>query len=143
MTVDMNKMFSNIDTDKLEKLIAMRTAFVSRFIVLRAQRRSRANRRLVQLTWTTTETAESLKEQFREILITHGEYKRKADRDLDNAYSFAVRSSELFCVSYFQRATTSFKDALYDFFRSNAMLFGEDSHKKCYTGWNYEDYFDK
>lgn len=106
--------------------VALRTAFVSRFIVLREGRRSRAHREIEQMAWGEETTAEDLYQAFREAFQKNGDKLQPVDRDLKRAMEHAKRSVDFFIEQYTDRSTLSFKEALADYERSNALLFGDD-----------------
>jgi len=109
-----------------ERVIALRTAFVARFIVLREGRRSRAHRVIEQMEWEKETPAEELYERFREAFIENGDKLHPVDRDLKRAYKHAQRSVSFFIDQYLERSVLSFEEALSDYEKSNTLLFGED-----------------
>jgi len=114
--------------------IAIRTAFVSRFIVLRENRRTKAHRKIETMVWNVEASAEDLYEQFREAFIENGDKLMPVDRDLKRALSHAYCSIEHFMGQYLGRSTKSFDEALKDYHKSNTLLFGEDDIPKI-VGW--------
>lgn len=106
---------------------ARRTAFVSRFIVLREGRRSRAHREIEQMTWTTETTTEELCKMFRQCFIDNGDKLTPVDRDLNRAMEHADTSAAFFADQYVDRMTLSFQEALLDYERSNCLLFGDEA----------------
>ncbi len=114
--------------------VALRTAFVSRFIVLREGRRSRAHREIEKMSWTEESTAEDLYKQFREAFEKNGDKLQPVDRDLKRAMQHAKRSVDFFIEQYTERSTLSFQQALEDYERSNALLFGDDEEDAPRTG---------
>jgi len=56
------------------------------------------------------------------------------ERDIRRALAHSSRSLNHFISEYALRATLNFIDALYDYERSNKLLFGEDEHPKL-GGW--------
>jgi hypothetical protein len=106
---------------------ARRTAFVSRFIVLREGRRSRAHREIEELVWEANTTAEELHKLFRQCFINNGDKLTPVDRDLNRALEHAETSATFFLDQYVDRMTLSFHEALLDYERSNCLLFGDDS----------------
>ena len=112
--------------DPEARRLALRTAFVARFIVLREGRRSRAHRLIEQLEWTHGSTAQDLYQLFRQAFVQNGDRIGPVDRDLRRALEHAERSVDYFIDQYKGRATLSFRDALVDYRRSNQLLFGED-----------------
>ncbi|MCB0344995.1 MAG: hypothetical protein KDD66_07750 [Bdellovibrionales bacterium] len=106
--------------------VALRTAFVSRFIVLREGRRSRAHREIEQMSWSDEATADDLYKLFREAFQKNGDKLQPVDRDLKRAMEHAKRSVDFFIEQYTERSTLSFEQALEDYERSNALLFGDD-----------------
>lgn len=113
---------------------ARRTAFVARFIVLRESKRTRAHRKIETLAWRDETTAEELAARFRQIFIDNGDNMMPVDRDLRRALAHANRSLNFFIEEYETRATTNFIDALFDYERSNTLLFGADEQPKP-GGW--------
>lgn len=118
--------------------VAVRTAFVARFIVLREGRRSRAHRLIEELVWDTKSTAGELYDKFREAFVANGDRLGPIDRDLRRALEHAEKSVDYFIQPYIDRATTSFRDALIDYQRSNELLFGEEGTAPRNGGWRTE-----
>ena len=114
--------------------IAVRTAFVSRFIVLRENRRTKAHRKIETMIWDDTTTAEDLYEMFRQAFIENGDKLTPVDRDLKRALSHAYCSVEHFIGQYLTRSTSSFHEALAEYMKSNQLLFGEEEMPKP-VGW--------
>jgi hypothetical protein len=112
--------------DAKTRAIALRTAFVSRFIVLREGRRSRAHRTIEELKWDNTTTAKDLYKVFLQAFIDNGDKLEPVKRDLDRAFSHAERSVDYFVDQYYERANCSFVEALLDYQKSNTLLFGDD-----------------
>ena len=113
---------------------ARRTAFIARFIVLRESKRSRAHRRIEELRWSEQTTAEELAHTIREIFIANGDNMSPVDRDLRRALGHSKRSLNFFISEYATRSTLNFIDALFDYERSNSLLFGNDEQPKP-GGW--------
>ena len=113
---------------------ARRTAFVARFIVLRESKRSRSHRVIEQLEWSDDTSAEDLAERIRTIFRENGDNMEPVERDIRRALAHSSRSLNHFISEYALRATLNFIDALYDYERSNKLLFGEDEHPKL-GGW--------
>ena len=113
---------------------ARRTAFVARFIVLRESKRTRAHRKIEKLSWNDTTSAEELAARFRQVFIDNGDNMMPVDRDLRRALAHASRSLNFFIQEYESRATTNFIDALFDYERSNTLLFGSEEQPKP-GGW--------
>lgn len=113
---------------------ARRTAFISRFIVLRESKRSRAHRQIERLCWGELTTPEELAVRFREVFLHNGDNMGPVDRDLKRALRHTQRSMQFFVKEYSSRSTNSFIEALYDYGRSNALLFGEGEMPKS-GGW--------
>lgn len=113
---------------------ARRTAFVARFIVLRESKRTRAHRVLEMLEWHEDTTAEELAERFREIFEKNGDNMMPVDRDIRRALAHASRSLNHFIREYATRATNSFIDSLWDYDKSNTLLFGSEDQPKP-GGW--------
>lgn len=118
--------------------IAIRTAFVSRFIVLRENRRTKAHRKIETLIWDDSTSAEELYDQFRQAFLDNGDKLTPVDRDLRRALSHAYCSIEHFIGQYLGRSTKSFEEALQDYMKSNELLFGEDEMPKA-VGWRLND----
>lgn len=113
---------------------ARRTAFVARFIVLRESKRTKAHRIIERLTWSEDTTPEDLALLFREVFIQNGDNMMPVDRDLRRALAHATRSINYFVDEYSARSTTRFVDALFDYERSNVLLFGDDEAPRT-GGW--------
>lgn len=113
---------------------ARRTAFIARFIVLRESKRSRAHRVIEEFAWEDQTSAEELYEKIRQVFVKNGDNMGPVDRDLRRAYGHSQRSLNHFVEEYSARATLDFIGALYDYERSNALLFGEDEAPKP-GGW--------
>ncbi len=105
--------------------VAIRTAFIARFIVLREGRRSKAHRIIEELTWESSASANEIALKIREAFIENGDQLFPVDRDINRAFVHAERSGKYFVDHYLERATLTFKDALIDYAKSNMMLFGE------------------
>lgn len=129
---------SNVDdlsADNAEGLArARRTAFVARFIVLREAKRSRAHRVIEFMEWDEDTTAEELAQRFRQVFVENGDNMSPVDRDLRRAIAHSMRSLHYFIHEYSSRSTLSFVDALFDYERSNKLLFGDDEQPKL-GGW--------
>lgn len=106
--------------------VAVRTAFIARFIVLREGRRSRAHRFIEQLTWEATSTATEISVMIRQAFIDNGDRLGPVERDLKRALDHAERSIDHFIQPYLERATLTFQAALLDYQRSNQLLFGDE-----------------
>lgn len=119
---------------ELDLMRARRTAFVARFIVLRESKRSRAHRIIEMMEWGKDTSAELLAEQFRQVFKENGDNLGPVDRDLRRALAHASRSLNYFIVEYAARSTTNFIDALYDYERSNTLLFGGEEQPRT-GGW--------
>ncbi len=114
------------EVDEETHRVALRTAFVSRFIVLREGRRSRAHRMIESMSWAPEMTAEELADQFRQAFIDNGDKLQPVERDIRRALEHAHCSVDHFIDQYLGRATFSFREALEDYERSNRLLFGDD-----------------
>ncbi len=126
--------------NELEKTIARRTAFLSRFIVLREGRRSRAHRMIEELCWNDDTSAEQLSEMFRAAFKANGDKMQPVERDLKRALAHADRSVSHFVGQYLDRATQNFRDALVDYDRSNKLLFGDNPEDVPRSGgWRIPD----
>lgn len=130
LALDTSKM--PVSADLLVK--ARRTAFIARFIVLREAKRTRAHRTIENLEWSDEVTAEELCERFRIIFQENGDNMEPVNRDLRRALAHANRSLTYFVGEYAERATNNFVDALFDYERSNSLLFGNDEQPKP-GGW--------
>jgi hypothetical protein len=124
------------DLTELEKQIvrARRTAFVARFIVLREAKRTRAHRVIELMEWDDLTTVEELAERFRNAFVENGDNMVPVDRDLRRAVAHSHRSLKFFVSEYAVRATRSFIESLYDYERSNELLFGTEDQPKP-GGW--------
>lgn len=113
---------------------ARRTAFTARFIVLREAKRSRAHRFIEMMEWDDLATAEELYQSFRQAFLDNKDNMMPVDRDLRRALAHADRSLNHFIKEYETRSTKNFIEALNDYERSNALLFGDDDQPKP-GGW--------
>lgn len=113
---------------------ARRTAFVARFIVLRESKRTRAHRVIEMMGWEDLTTVEELYERFRNAFVENGDNMVPVDRDLRRALAHSQRSLKFFVTEYSLRSTNSFIESLYDYERSNSLLFGADEQPKP-GGW--------
>ena len=128
------------NVDEASWNIALRTAFVSRFIVLREGRRSRAHRSIEDLSWLPETTAEELAKRIRETFVANGDKLQPVDRDIRRAMEHARCSIKHFVEQYVGRATLSFREALNDYQKSNQLLFGEETKSVCRSGgWRLSD----
>ena len=130
---------SRQDVSPKVRQVALRTAFIARFIVLREGRRSRAHRAIEKLTWSESSTAYDLYVMIRNAFMANGDRLLPVDRDLKRALEHSERSVEYFFDQYYQRASLSFRDALLDYRRSNQLLFGEDGEVPRKGGWRIEE----
>jgi len=130
------RLLRNHDNSEDAKRIAIRTAFVARFIVLREGRRSRAHRLIEKMEWESSASAETLKEMFLDAFEKNGDELENVERDLDRAFVHASCSVDHFLEHYIERATVNFQGALDDYRRSNVLLFGESKQKRVGgSGW--------
>ncbi|MBX7138331.1 MAG: hypothetical protein K1X83_10130 [Oligoflexia bacterium] len=113
---------------------ARRTAFVARFIVLRESKRTKAHRIIEQMAWSDDTTVEELAQKFRQVFLDNGDNMTPVDRDLRRAFAHSNRSLNHFVQEYASRSTLSFIDALFDYERSNQLLFGAEDYPKP-GGW--------
>jgi hypothetical protein len=113
---------------------ARRTAFVARFVVLRESKRTRSHRIIEMMEWDEFTTAEELYERFRHVFVENGDNMTPVDRDLRRALAHAQRAINHFIPEYAARATGNFIDSLYDYERSNSLLFGAEDQPKP-GGW--------
>lgn len=125
---------SGVAQSALSEIRARRTAFVARFIVLRESKRTRAHRVIEMMTWDDQTTAEELAGKFRQVFVDNGDNMTPVDRDINRALGHSSRSLNHFISEYSARATMSFIDALWDYDRSNVLLFGSDEQPKP-GGW--------
>lgn len=125
----------NKDVDPWQRMVAVRTAFVARFIVLRESRRSKAHREIEKMVWTEDTTAFELAEMFRMAFAQNGDSLRPIKRDIDRALEHANKSADYFLNQYLDRVTLSFREALEDYRRSNELLFGSDDKVPRKGGW--------
>lgn len=121
---------------------ARRTAFVSRFIVLREGKRSRAHRVIEMIGWEELTTAEELAEIIRNTFMENGDNMTPVERDIRRALGHANRSLNHFVSEYATRASGNFIEALWDYERSNALLFGHDERPKP-GGWRLPQELEK
>lgn len=126
--------------DPVLRELAIRTAFVARFIVLREGRRSRAHRIIEKLVWDSNTTAKELALKIRQAFIDNGDKLQPVDRDIQRALKHAERSAGYFIEEYVGRATVSFEEALSDYEKSNRVLFGDDPKDvpRC-GGWKLKN----
>lgn len=123
-----------VPVDTHDLIRARRTAFVARFVVLRESKRTKAHRIIEMMEWADDVSAEDLLQRFREVFLKNGDNMMPVDRDLNRAIAHASRSINHFVAEYAARATTNFIDALFDYERSNALLFGGEEQPKP-GGW--------
>jgi len=117
-----------------ERKIALRTAFVARFIVLREGKRSKAHRMIEELAWTADASAENVANMFRHSFIANGDKIQPIEKDINKALEHAGRSIDYFLDQYLERSSTSFQEALEDYQRSNELLFGENEEEVPRSG---------
>ena len=124
------------DSQELRNAItrARRTAFIARFIVLREGKRSRAHRVIEQMEWDELTAMEELVERIRQVFKENGDNMGPVERDIRRAVAHSSRSLNHFVVEYASRATRNFIEALFDYERSNKLLFGADDQPKP-GGW--------
>ena len=113
---------------------ARRTSFIARFIVLREGKRSRAHRVIELMAWEDLATAEDVYARIRHAFQQNKDNMSPVDRDLRRAIAHADRSLTFFIREYNTRSSRSFVEALEDYGRSNALLFGDDEQPKP-GGW--------
>jgi len=111
-----------------------RTAFISRFIVLREGRRSRAHRAIEKLEWSNSTTAEELYGVIRKCFIKNGDKLMPVDRDLKRALEHARTSALFFVHQYASRLSLDFQSALIDYQKSNELLFEQEGTDAPRTG---------
>lgn len=119
--------------DEFARRNAERTAFVSRFIVLREGRRSKAHRVIEEMSWDETETTRELAKRFRQAFIDNGDKLETVDKDIKRALDHASCSVNHFIEQYLDRTFLSFREALEDYKRSNELLFGDELPRS--GGW--------
>jgi len=125
---------SKLPEENQNVIRARRTAFVARFIVLRESKRTRAHRVIEMMEWTADTSAEELMERFRQVFVENGDNMTPVDRDLRRAFAHSQRSLNHFIDEYSTRATSNFIEALFDYERSNSLLFGDEEQPKP-GGW--------
>ena len=113
---------------------ARRTAFVARFIVLREGKRSRAHRKIEFLRWKMDTSAEELAKIIRDVFKENGDKLGSVDRDIRRALGHATKTLSHFVREYESRCSVCFVEALWDYERSNELLFGHDERPKP-GGW--------
>ena len=123
------------NVDPFQRMVAVRTAFVARFIVLREARRSKAHREIEKMVWPEDTTAIELAEMFKKAFAVNGDSLRPVQRDLNRALEHADKSADYFLDQYVDRVTLSFKEALEDYRRSNELLFGGEDKVPRKGGW--------
>ena len=116
-------------------VIARRTAFVARFIVLRETKNSHAHRTIELMEWEDSTTAEELAKRFREAFAKNHDNLKQVDRELNRSLAHGNRTLQYFIEEYLRRATRSFVDALADYHKSNQLLFGQESVPSS-SAWN-------
>ena len=139
--------------DKLVLERARRTAFISRFIVLREGKKSKAHRQIESLEWTDSTTTEELVATLKEIFNSYGDSASSVERDLRRAKAHADRLNPYhgtegkpdtyeahfslwpLIEEYNKRSCTNFVDALFDYERSNKLLFGDEADQPKLGGW--------
>ena len=132
---------SRINFEKM-MISARRTAFVARFIVLREGKRTKAHRVIENMSWDESTTAEQVSMMFRQAFIENGDNMAPVDRDIRRALDQTKRSLKFFVAEYAKRSTLSFVDALWDYERSNTLLFGEDENPRS-GGWRMPSEIEK
>jgi hypothetical protein len=115
------------NADPTLRRIALRTAFIARFIVLREGRRSKAHRIIEAMTWLRETGVEEIYQRIRQAFLENGDKLSPVDRDLKRALEHAERSVDYFIEQYVARGTESFREALIDYEKTNALLFGEST----------------
>ena len=135
VVVNSNQAPSKSELDAEKMLVrARRTAFVARFIVLRESKRTRAHRVIELMEWEDSTSPEQLAEMFRKVFRENGDNMMPVERDLRRAIAHSSRSINFFVREYAARATVNFIDSLFDYERSNSLLFGADDQPKP-GGW--------
>ena len=84
--------------------------------------------------WREQTTAEELSERFRQSFVANGDNMEPVERDIRRALAHANRSLNFFIQEYAFRSTLNFIDSLYDYEKSNALLFGDDESPRM-GGW--------
>lgn len=120
--------------DCQDDTIAIRTAFVARFIVLREGKRTKAHRKIELLRWHPMNSASDLALALKIVFFENGDDSERVDRDIRRALIHAERSHRFFLSEYTKRATETFMDALRDYERSNVLLFGSPEIRQL-GGW--------
>ncbi|MBL7662865.1 hypothetical protein JNK13_08960 [bacterium] len=122
---------------EMARKIALRTAFVARFIILRENRKSKVNKAIEDLSWSLDATVDEIYRVIRKTLTEAGDRTQIVDRDLKRAKAYSERTVDYFIDQYLSRATTSFRDALADYQRSSELLGRDESIQKRSqrSGW--------
>lgn len=118
---------------KLALIRARRTAFVSKLIILRENKISRAHSILERLHWDDTTTYWELYKVFYRVLRLF-EKPVNFKRDLDQAREHAKNLSPTFVREYANRSGQSFLEALIDYEKSIYILFGAE-YLRTLVGW--------
>lgn len=118
---------------KLALIRARRTAFVSKLIILRENKISRAHSILERLHWDDTTTYWELFRVFYRVLRLF-EKPVNFKKDLDRAREHAKNLSPTFVREYANRAGQSFLEALIDYEKSVYILFGAE-YLRMLVGW--------
>ena len=84
--------------------------------------------------WDDFTTAEEIAERIRKVFIENGDNMEPVERDIKRAMAHANRSLSHFVGEYSLRSTLTFIDALFDYEKSNQLLFGDDDQPK-FGGW--------
>ncbi|MCS6892954.1 MAG: hypothetical protein NZO16_00045 [Deltaproteobacteria bacterium] len=114
-------------------LRARRTAFVSKFIILRENKVSRAHEIIEKLAWDDTDSHYTLAKAFEKIFNFFGEDKSYM-KDIEKALLSAKSLSAAFIKEYATRSGKCFLEALLDHERSIFILFGSE-YLRLLLGW--------
>lgn len=107
-------------SDPKMKVASTRAAFLSKFILLRENKKSKAHREIEKEFWGPEETAQDLYAKF---LCIFEKYKdNKAKEDLKASLKYAKTLIDYFVNQYSTRITLNFGDALRDYKRTHDLL---------------------
>lgn len=112
---------------------AKRTAFVSKFIILREKKISQAHSIIERLLWNQKTDYQTLARVFKRIFKFFND-ERTYESDIKKASEYAKNLPTYFIKEYDTRSGTSFLQALLDYEKSVFILFGSD-YLKNLLGW--------
>ncbi|MCS6960896.1 MAG: hypothetical protein NZT61_00120 [Deltaproteobacteria bacterium] len=122
-----------IDVPKEVIIRAQRTAFVSKFIILRETKISPAHTVIEMLTWEDKTTYLELANAFEKIFKVTGRDKTYL-KDIKKAIEHAKNLSIAFVNEYARRSGLSFLESLIDYEKSIFILFGPN-YLSSIIGW--------